>query len=456
MTMADAALAAGRFGLGARQDTLQEIAGDPKSALRSELKQAAPGTLASAGLPTSAQAFREFREAAEKKKAEAADAKNNVEDIGRAIGQELRPLYTKEIFARTRAALDAGLGFRERLVQFWSNHFSVSMQQKLVVAPIAGAFEREAIRPHVTGSFFALLKAVEQHPGMLLYLDNAQSIGPNSLAGRISSRGLNENLAREILELHTLGVNGGYTQADVTSFAKIITGWSIVRPKRDPVHGGEFRFQAPFHEPGAQSVLGKRYAEGGIEQGEAVLADLARHPSTARFIATKLARHFIADEPPQASVDRIAQRFRASEGDLVSVYEALLDEPAAWAEPLAKLKRPGDFLISTLRGLGLSDLDNYKLVESFALLGERPFFAPSPAGYPDIADSWSGPEAIKTRLEFANTLSQRLGSAVDPAGRAQALLGPLLSTRTKEALTRAASGPQGLTLFLMSPEFQRR
>jgi uncharacterized protein (DUF1800 family) len=456
MSIGEAAIAAARFGLGAREGTLKAIAGDPQGALKAELKEPLPKPITGAGLPSAPAAFRTFRDAAERKQVEAKDKSAKVDDLGRAIGAELRPLYTKEIFARTRAALEAVIGFRERLVHFWSNHFAVSMQQKLVVAPVAGAFEREAIRPHINGSFFSLLKAVEQHPAMLLYLDNAQSIGPNSLAGRLSKRGLNENLAREILELHTLGVNGGYGQADVTSIAKVITGWSIVRPKRDPAHGGEFRFQPMLHEPGAQTVLGKRYAEGGVEQGEAVLADLARHPATARFIATKLARHFIADAPPQAAIDRLATRFRQTDGDLPSLYAALIEAPEAWKNPLGKLKTPGDFLLSTLRGLGLSDLENYRLVESFALLGERPFFAPSPAGYPDTAESWSGPDAIKTRLEFANTLAGRLGDRLDPSVRAQALLGPLLSTRTKEALARAASAAQGLTLFLMSPEFQRR
>src|SRR5437763_899368 len=221
-----------------------------------------------------------------------------------AVGPDLLPRApdTLGFEARIGAALGAELGFVESLVWFWSNPFCVSAA-KGGVRPLCGAYEREAIRAHVLGRFADMLVAVETHPAMLVYLDNARSIGPESVAGRNRRKGLNENLAREILELHTLGVRAGYTQDDVTSFAKVITGWTLVPPRQDPDRGGEFLFNPRMHEPGALGVMGKSYAEGGIEQGRAVLLDLARHPATARHIAEKLARAFVADAPPPALVE---------------------------------------------------------------------------------------------------------------------------------------------------------
>src|SRR5262244_1811061 len=211
-------------------------------------------------------------------------------------------LVQNEAKVRIEAAVAAEIGFVEHFVWFWSNHFCVSANKAV---SMAGAYEREAIRPHVLGRFVDMLLAAEGHPAMLIYLDNAQSTGPNSVAGINQNRGLNENLAREILELHTLGVRTVYTQEDVTSFAKVITGWTLLTTATDPHRGGEFLYHPRMHEPGAQTVLGKSYRDTGVEQGRAVLIDLARHPATAKHIATKLARHFIADEPPPALVERL-------------------------------------------------------------------------------------------------------------------------------------------------------
>ena len=223
--------------------------------------------------------------------------------------------FLAEAGARINAAHNADIGFVERLVWFWSNHFCVAGSY------MAGAYEREAIRPHVLGRFADMLQAAEGHPAMLDYLDNAGSIGPNSDEGIVRNRGLNENLAREILELHTLGVRTVYTQADVTTFAKVITGWTMLPTRDNPEHGSEFNFNPRMHEPGEQTLIGKTYPGGGVQQGRSVLTDLARHPATAKHIATKLARHFIADEPPPALVDRLAFRFFESEGDLKGARE---------------------------------------------------------------------------------------------------------------------------------------
>jgi uncharacterized protein (DUF1800 family) len=245
------------------------------------------------------------------------------------------PHYRAQVLARTISAVLTQRPFAERLVHFWGNHFAISADKGIVLG-LAGTLENEAIRPRVNGRFVDLLTAVEQHPAMIAFLDNQYSVGPNSRAARFLEMrntgrqlGINENLAREILELHTLGVNGGYTQTDVTTFAKVITGWSIGGGKGRLAGGvpGRFFFRENVHEPGAKSFLGKTYAEEGQAQGEAVLADLARHPATANFIATKLVRHFIADDPPPAAVARVAHAFTKSGGDLPQVYAALIEAP---------------------------------------------------------------------------------------------------------------------------------
>ena len=236
------------------------------------------------------------------------------------LRRELRRQQLAEFAARYRHAADTDAPFVERLTQFWSNHFAVSID-KGNARLYAGSMEREAIRPHVLGRFQDMLLAVESHPAMLRYLDNAASIGDDSRAamraqklGR-EKRGLNENLAREILELHTLGVDGGYRQDDVIELARAITGWSTPGP-RDEDAAQPFVFRANAHEPGARRVLGRQYAEGGQEQGRAVLADLARHPATAHHLSFKLARHFVADQPPPALVERMAQAYLREDGDL--------------------------------------------------------------------------------------------------------------------------------------------
>ena len=257
-------------------------------------------------------------------------------------------IYLEESKARLDGALAAGAGFVERLVWFWSNHFCVSAD-KGGVRPLCGAYEREAIRPYVTGKFADMLVAVESHPAMLLYLDNARSIGPNSFAGLRRNKGLNENLAREILELHTLGVRTGYSQDDVTNFAKVITGWSIVPPRQSPDRGGEFTFNPRMHEPGVQWVIGRDYEDRGFEQGRELLLALAKSPYTANHIARKLASHFVADDPPRSLVDSLAARFVHTKGDLKEISKALVTAPEAWDTAPTKLRRPSDWVISALR-----------------------------------------------------------------------------------------------------------
>ena len=373
--------------------------------------------------------------------------------------------YLDQVAARYRVAVHTEESLRERLVHFWTNHFAVSADKPQVLA-LAGALENEAIRPHVAGRFADMLNAVEMHPAMILYLDNQASIGPDSqLAQRRGRRGanserklgINENLAREILELHTLGVDGGYTQQDVTTFARALTGWSIGTDRF--ARGGEpgkFAFHDGAHEPGTKTILGTRYSQSGIAQPHAVLADLARHPATARHIASKLARHFIADEPPSDAIDHIAKAFLDSDGDLPAVHRAVLDTPAAWAAPATKLKTPHELVVSTFRALDFVPSEPRQVAAPFDLLGQRPYTPGSPAGWPDTATQWDGPDALLKRIEWAGSVAARVASREQPLSLGERSLGAALNERTRVAITRAASAEQGITLLLASPEFQRR
>lgn len=436
-------IAVNRFGLGARLGELKRAAGDPHGWLKAQL--AAPVTLSEFdGLASAAANARAFFEA---------DSKN-VNEVTKLFRERFRAIYIAEVAARTRAMVKSAVPFRERLVAFWSNHFTVSVKRPLI-AGLAGAFEREAIRPHVTGSFADMLLAVTRHPAMLLYLDNVLSIGPTSTVGQRARKGLNENLAREILELHTLGVNGGYGQADVIELAKLITGWSLSRrePGADP---GTFRFYAPAHEPGPKTLLGVRYEQGGESEGEAALRALARHPSTATFIATKFARHFIADDPPAAAVARLAQVFRDTGGDLKALAAALVDLPAAWADPLAKFKTPQDFVLAALRATDIVPNEPRAVVAIFDELGQTPFMALSPAGWDDTASGWAGPEAVLRRAEWSLAFARRLAPIHRPLALLEETIAPVVSAKTREAVQRAPSAEQGLALLFASPEFQRR
>lgn len=364
--------------------------------------------------------------------------------------------YRDEVKARVDLALAAESGFGERLVMFWSNHFCIGATKSNICRIMAGAYEREAIRPHVFGRFEDMLIAAESHPAMLDFLDNRQSIGPNSPAGRRRGRGLNENLAREIMELHTLGVAGGYGQADVTNLARILTGWTV--SGRDGRLGfpGSFIFNPGLHEPGAISLLGRAYEQPDLAQGAAALSDLARHPATAHFIASKLARHFVADEPPPGLVDLLAATFRRSGGDLPAVYRALIGSDEAWKAPATKMRSPQEFLLAACRATGLQP-NAGQILGPLGTMGQSFWQPPGPNGYADSNVAWASAEGLKTRIDVAAGWGRQAANAVpDPRGLTEDILGPLLSPETRQAVARAESRPQAIALLLMSPEFQRR
>lgn len=368
----------------------------------------------------------------------------------------IQKTFRAEALARLQRGMIADCGFVERLVVFWSNHFCISANKGGLARMWAGSFEREAIRPHVLGRFGDMLKAVEQHPAMLFFLDNQQSLGPESRAGVNRKRGLNENLAREILELHTLGVGGGYSQDDVTSLARIITGWTYAGRQGQLGAPGSFVFNANAHQPGAQRLLGKIYDNNGVAQGEAVLADIARHPSTARFIAAKFARHFVADDPPQALVARLQEVFRKSDGDLKALAAALLDSDEAWAAPMTKLRSPYEFLVASGRLLARIPEDPGRYLGGLNVLGQ-PLWSPAgPNGFADSNAAWAAPEGIKLRLDISAQVASRVGNSIDARDLLELVAADAASPETRRTIERAESRQQALALLLMSPEFQRR
>lgn len=380
-----------------------------------------------------------------------------------AIRHAYQTEFNPSLVTRARLMIATNTPFVDRMMMFWSNHFTVSNTRR-ITAPAIPAFERDVILPRIFGRFADLLKAVESHPNMLVYLDNVSSVGPNSIAGRRRARrgnrqALNENLAREALELHTLGVDGGYDQTDVIEFAKVITGWSHggVRYGDDPrpVHGG-FEFRPEAHEPGAKTILGQRYPEDGANEGFAVLEALARHPATARHIATKLVRHFVADDPPEDAVSEIARVFTETDGDLAAVSRAVVGLEQAWSQPLAKVKSAYEYVISVHRAAGRIRATRQDIFQPLRLLGQFPFTAPSPQGWGDTAEDWIAPEALMRRIEWTRRFSSRLPATMNPKLFADDILGPAASDELHNWVARAPSTDAALAMIFASPEFQRR
>ena len=487
LDLPDAALALHRFGFGPRPGTLAAVASDPHGALIAELDQPNAGKVADAALQSSGTANRiafefnaarlarqrlaarsqEANQEAAKLVADNATVLNPaIDNAGMAKPMEAKPPavtppapepetpmrenFFREAQAHYDAAITADIGVVERLVWFWSNHFCVNAD----VTVMAGAYEREAIRPHVLGRFADLLLAAESHAAMLIYLDNASSIGPNSVAGINRNRGINENLGREILELHTLGVHGGYRQNDVVSLAKAITGWTIYETATNPDHGGEFLYHPRLHEPGPETILGKAYSDTGVKQGRAVLADLARHPATAEHVATKLARHFIADDPPPALIEVLKKTFLDTDGDLLQVSKVLVTAPESWSPTQAKIKHPSEWMVAFIRAAGFNKGDVRRMVPALNRLGE-PLWRPSaPKGFGDQNDDWL--DGVAYRLDTANAVARNYEERLDPKAILETSLGPLASAETRSTLTRAETKQQAITLLLMAPEMQRR
>jgi uncharacterized protein (DUF1800 family) len=336
----------------------------------------------------------------------------------------------------------------ERLVAFWANHLAISRRAGGMSTNASGHYIREAIRPNILGPFEQLLIAAIRHPAMLHYLTNAQSIGPDSQAGRRRARGLNENLAREVLELHTVTPAAGYTQADVTEFAKVLTGWSFDGAT------GAFVFRPNAHEPGTKTVLGQRVAPGE-EGGIAFLRWLARHPDTHRNLARKLVAHVYADRPAESQIRAVEGALRDTGGDLRAAAAALIRLPEALTAPPAKLRPPHDLAIAALRALGAPPGAAPLAVQAMNRLAQPLWAPPSPQGWPDTAEHWSGPEALLARVDWAYAMAGRF-PRVDAQAAAESALARLGRDMLRREIGRAGSPQDALTLLLASPEFQRR
>lgn len=444
----DTAIALIRFGLGAKPGEMEQTAISPQAWLKQQITPSA-ALMPKGGLLTTKDAVNAFAVVREKQRS--SDAK--IKEMASLERKALRETLRGEIKARIIHSTTTQAPFAQRWVDFWCNHFTVAATRPETVA-LVGPFEREAIRPHVFGPFKTLLQASTLHPAMLSYLDNHRSIGQSSPIGKRRKRSLNENLAREVLELHTLGVGGGYSQKDVESFAMALTGWvpSFLRQLKGEVDTPTTFFK-PIHEPRSKTLLGRKFADSGADQAKEMLDMLASQDATARHIAFKLARHFIADAPPPNAVEALAQSFLSTDGDLSAVATTLIELEEGWMPTLAKVKTPIELIISAGRGLETQRAFN-RVNSAFKSLAQRPYRAPSPAGWPDEAAAWISPDALKKRVEWANLIAQR--AMVPPSKFVDTALGPLANSALRTAISRAESPAQGLTLALMSPPFQRR
>jgi uncharacterized protein (DUF1800 family) len=459
----EAAVAVTRLGLGARPGEIDRVAADPRGWALGQIRAEGAPQPSGAAVSTAErmEAFLAYQASGTGRREAAAPggAPNPTAEAARQARQAARRAITEDtargFLDRVRLGLETDQGFAERWALFWTNALTVSAT-KFTAAAFIDVYEREAIRPHVFARFEDLVLAAEQHPAMLLYLDQARSAGPDSRAGVRRRLGLNENLAREMLELHTVGADGGYDQADVTELARALTGWSIPRQQdRQRADGGGFVFRPEIHEPGARTVMGRTYAQTGRRQGEAILRDLARHPATVRRLSRRIAAHFVADDPPPALVARLETAWTGSQGDLAQVARALIEAPETWTPQAAKVKTPYEFVVSAGRALDEGPQRPQRLRQALVDMGQPPFAPPSPEGWPDTAADWAGPDALVKRLNWARTTADA-AVVTDVNAVARSALGARMGERTRAAVARAESRTEALTLLLMSPEFQRR
>ena len=467
-SLSPVAIALNRFGLGARPDVSPPA--DPKRWLVDQFNSFDVRPKGYLMLPDAGEIVESRRNALKQLRSEARESgtkpdKDRLTLIRKDFAKQSRALYRQGVDARMASALATDAPFVERLVHFWANHFCVSADNPQLTAFVT-AFERDAIRPHVLGRFKDMLLAVEQHPAMLIYLNQVTSVGPNSpLAERVKQRnpkrklGINENLGRETMELHTLGVRSGYTQADVTEYSRALTGWTIggFGPGQDGNgNPNDFVFRPQLHEPGTRTVMDKRYSEGGETQAAAILTDFASSPHTADHIAEKLACHFAGDTPPPALVARLSDSFRESGGDLATVYRALIKSPEPWEPWPLKFKTPWEWTVSLLRGTAHRDVGGLNVAGVLNQLGQPVWRPRAPAGWDDIAASWAAPDALLRRVDISSRLVAPVAEQLDARKVGPVLMPGSLSSATAEQVARAESPTSALALLMVSPDFLRR
>jgi uncharacterized protein (DUF1800 family) len=390
----------------------------------------------------------------------------------KVLQQQARQVTQQAIGARLWRSIYSDRQLQEVMVDFWYNHFNVYAEKGLDRLWV-GAYEQQAIRPHALGKFRDLLGATARHPAMLFYLDNWQNSAPNpNQKGKI--RGLNENYARELMELHTLGVDGGYKQDDVLALAKIFTGWGFKQPGKKVPDGYSFQFNPDRHDFSTKKFLDREIVGSGMAEGDRALDLLSRHPSTARQISFKLAQYFVTDNPPKSLVDRLSKRFIATDGNIKLVLDTLFHSPEFWNRKYygAKFKTPYQYAISSIRSTGL-EINNVKPLNSLLTqLGMPIYGCISPNGYKNTQEAWLNPDSMTRRLNFATNLAKgklpisaatttAANSApmapmvtIDPVKLA-ATLGNSFSVQTQQAI--AASNPEiQAALILGSPEFMKK
>ncbi len=429
----------------------------------------------------------------------------------RLLQRRAQMLFQMDANARLMQSVLSPDGFNERLATFWTNHFSTSANKSLPMRLIVPLYEAEAIRPYMGGKFATLLRSATEHPSMLIYLDQAQSLGPDSKGGIRRNKGLNENLGRELLELHTLGAGSGYTQADVRSAAMVLTGLTVDQQEM------ETAFRPQISEPGEHEVLGVSY--GGVKRTRkdylAMLDDLAVNPKTAEHISRKLAVHFISDQPPQEMIQAMSEAWKKTDGELPAVYRAMLDHPAAWRDEGAKARQPFDYIVTGLRALNSGadagdvaafmqayqqdDTDSDDMMatpkkdaapatdgqammqalpspddearmkrrKAFQMaralgqgalrrMGQPTWLPPSPAGFEENFSAWITASQLSERLSWARRASAQFGRDVDPREFLKATLADAARDETIRVVSQAPNRTSGLTLVLASPEFNRR
>jgi uncharacterized protein (DUF1800 family) len=445
-------IAVNRFGYGARGDELAHAKADPKKWLSSQLQT----IQFSDNQPSSDDIFVAHAKFQKQKKLMKQQQKqvqgSQAQDKNKMIKSAARKTYMKMSAASLKQAITSKHSVSWRLFDFFSNHFSVSTSGRLMIG-LSPTLEREAIAPNLLGNFEDMLLAVEQHPAMLIYLNNEKSFGANSRMSKKRKVGLNENLAREIMELHTLGVNGGYSQTDVIELAKGITGWSVKNSKKE--HGTGFVFRAYGHEPGTRILLGKKYPSRGIMQGKQMLRDLAMHENTAKYICTKIAHHFVSENPPESLINKMQNTWLNNQGNIKQVMLTLFDAEEAWLASAQKFKTPREFVISTYRAIAPDNINSRVLFNALNNLGQTPFNAGSPAGFSDEESDWLGASALMARVEWSSLVSGQV-KRINAEQVMATALGRSISKNSYQIVMRAESRQQASTLLLMSPEFQRR
>jgi uncharacterized protein (DUF1800 family) len=448
-----------RFGIGASAADIDAMGDDPRGWLTAQLDETPPAP--EAAVPPDIQSIAKpfFEQAVVARRAVVqndVEAAQKARQARRQAGRLMNSALSIASVENLAAAAESSFPFRERLIRFWHNHFAVqsTSRQGKVLLPF---FANSAISPFVTLPFHQMLTTVSQHPAMLLYLDNVRSTGPNSPLGLSRNLGLNENLAREILELHTLGVNGGYTQKDVRELAEALTGWRIGKPTNEETAWRSL-FRPARHEPGGATILGQNYPDKSERTAEHILRDLAKHPSTARHIATKLARHFVDDNPPEAAIQKLERCWLETEGDLGEVSRILvgLDEPRT--SLFSKLKQPGDFVLSSLRAL---DVDVTPMLANLAVahqktMGQPLLDPPGPQGWYDTAADWSDPGSLARRVDWGVALASAAGDRVDALAAMERNLGSFATRDTRLAIERAPTRQEAAAILIASPLFQRR